>query len=251
MAPTATATLVGRDSPTDLAVVRVTTGVSLPPITFGSSAPVRIGEPVVAVGAPLGLSGTVTAGIVSALGRTVSLPAPSGTATLLSAIQTDAAINPGNSGGALVDCAGELIGVNTAIATVPGADGSAGGGSVGFGFAIPVDLAGAVADQLMATGSVTHSYLGIDVAEIPPSAPGLGAPPAGLRVVAVAPGGPGALAGLIPNDIITGLDGRPAATATQLALLTLTRHPGETVAVAYTRNGTPAQTTLALTAPPP
>jgi putative serine protease PepD len=169
----APAAVVGRDTLTDLAVLKLTTTSTLTPITYGTSAPVQIGQPVVAAGAPLGLPNTVTAGIVSALGRTVSLPAANGQATvLLAAIQTDAAINPGNSGGALVDCTGQLIGVNSAIATAPAADGTAAsGGSIGLGFAIPVDLAHAVADELIATGKVTHSYMGLDVTEIPPASP--------------------------------------------------------------------------------
>jgi putative serine protease PepD len=247
------AAVVGRDTLTDVAVLRATTTTPLTPITYGASAPVQIGEPVVAAGAPLGLPNTVTAGIVSALGRTVSLPAGNGQATvLLAAIQTDAAINPGNSGGALVNCNGELIGVNSAIATAPAADGTtASGGSIGLGFAIPVDLARAVADELIATGTVNHSYLGLDVTEIPPPSPGVGATPAGLRVIAVSPGGPAALAGMLAGDIITSIDGQPNATATQLALVTLTHKPGQTVTLGYTRGTTPAQATLTLTAPPP
>ena len=167
----AAATIIGRDALTDLAVVRVDTGATLRAVRFGSSATVRIGEPVIAAGAPLGLSSTVTAGIVSATGRTVHVPADNGkVSVLLSAIQTDAAINPGNSGGALLDCAGELIGVNTAIATLSGDS-----GSIGLGFAIPADLARAAADQLIATGAVSHSYIGLEVTEIPPTTPGQGA----------------------------------------------------------------------------
>ena len=112
----------------------------------------------------------MTSGIVSALGRTVQVPADNGqTAVLLSAMQTDAAINPGNSGGALTDCSGSLIGVPTANATVTNEAGQSSVGSVGLGFAIPVDLAKAVSDELIATGAVTHSYLGVQVIELPPS----------------------------------------------------------------------------------
>ncbi|GIF25862.1 hypothetical protein Ate02nite_85920 [Paractinoplanes tereljensis] len=150
---TAPATIVGRAPLVDLAVVRVQTTEKLPLIEVGRSSALRVGQPVVALGAPLGLSGTVTAGIVSALGRDIPVPADGGqTAVLPGAVQTDAAINPGNSGGPLVDCDGRLIGVNTAIATVPNADGQAGGGSVGIGFAIPVDAATVVADQLISQG---------------------------------------------------------------------------------------------------
>ena len=126
---TAPATITGRDPQTDLAVLKV--------ISLGSSS-VKVGQPVVAIGAPLGLSGTVTSGIVSALDRTVQVPGENNrSALLVSAVQTDASINPGNSGGALVNCEGQLVGVPTAGATVP----DSGGGSIGLGFAIPVDLA--------------------------------------------------------------------------------------------------------------
>ena len=123
-----------------------------------------VGQPVVALGAPLGLSGTVTSGIVSALDRNVHVPGDDGgTALLVSAIQTDAAINPGNSGGALVNCDGELVGVPTAGAVMP----SGGGGSIGLGFAIPVDSAMQIANELIETGSVTHSYFGLATVPIP------------------------------------------------------------------------------------
>ncbi|GIM93102.1 S1C family serine protease [Paractinoplanes toevensis] len=150
---TAPATIVGRAVQVDLAVVRVAAPEPLPLIAVGRSSTLRVGQPVVALGAPLGLSGTVTAGIVSALGRDIPVPADGGqTAVLPGAVQTDAAINPGNSGGPLVDCDGRLIGVNTAIATVPNEAGQGGGGSVGIGFAIPVDEAMVVADQLINRG---------------------------------------------------------------------------------------------------
>ena len=157
------ATVVGRATALDLAVMKVVADKPLPVITIGSSA-VPIGLPVVALGSPLGLAGSVTRGIVSALGREVTLPADAGTTALISdGIQTDAAINPGNSGGPLVDCAGEMIGVNTAIATVPNAAGGASSGSVGIGFAIPSDLASAVADQLIANGTFTMPSFGLAV----------------------------------------------------------------------------------------
>jgi putative serine protease PepD len=136
------ATIVGRDPLTDLAVLKVQASPELKVIALGSSDAVRVGQPVVALGSPLGLAGTVTAGIVSALDRTVHVPGENDRAALLvSAVQTDAAINPGNSGGALVNCDGKLIGVPTAGATVPTPSGEATGGSIGLGFAIPVDLA--------------------------------------------------------------------------------------------------------------
>jgi len=131
--------------------------------------PLVVGQPVVALGAPLGLVGTVTAGIVSALDRQMQLPADAGgTAHLFNAVQTDAAINPGNSGGPLVDCDARLVGINTAIATVPNEAGQSGGGSVGLGFAIGVDAAMPIGDELIRTGSVTHYTVGLTLRVVSP-----------------------------------------------------------------------------------
>ncbi|HWL02120.1 MAG TPA: trypsin-like peptidase domain-containing protein, partial [Microbacteriaceae bacterium] len=161
------AELVGRDPQTDLAVLRIERDGSVPAIRFGASAEVRTGEPVVALGAPLGLSNSVTAGIVSALGRSITLSTGDGGLTVVTgAVQTDAAINPGNSGGALVDCRGRLVGINTAISTVPSADGVGGGGSVGIGYAVPVDTVRAITDELIAEGRVDHPSFGMDVAPL-------------------------------------------------------------------------------------
>src|SRR5690242_2994665 len=156
---------------TDLAVLKAQPTGQLKVIATGSSSSVRVGEPVVAIGAPLGLSGTVTSGIVSALDRTVQVPGENdASALLVSAVQTDAAINPGNSGGALVNCQGQLVGVPTAGATAPGPSGESGGGSIGLGFAIPVDLAKTIANEIIATGRVTHAYFGLQTVPIPPQA---------------------------------------------------------------------------------
>jgi putative serine protease PepD len=133
---TAPATITGRDPQTDLAVLKVQTTHQLKVIPLGNSSTVKVGEATVVVGAPLGLSGTVTSGIVSALDRTIEVPAENDSSALLvSAIQSDASINPGNSGGAMVNCAGQLIGVPTAGATVPSSSGESSGGSIGLGFA--------------------------------------------------------------------------------------------------------------------
>jgi putative serine protease PepD len=162
---TVPATITGRDPQTDLAVLKVQTSRQLKVISLGSSSSVKVGQPVVAIGAPLGLSGTVTSGIVSALDRTVQVPGENErSALLVSAVQTDASINPGNSGGALVNCEGQLVGVPTAGATVP----NSGGGSIGLGFAIPVDLAKTIADEIIATGRVTHAFFGLQTVPIPP-----------------------------------------------------------------------------------
>jgi putative serine protease PepD len=244
---TAQATIVGRDPLTDLAVLKVQPPHGLKMISTGSSESVRVGQPVVALGAPLGLSGTVTAGIVSALDRTVEVPGEADrSALLVSAVQTDAAINPGNSGGALVNCAGELIGVPTAGAVVPSPSGQASGGSIGLGFAIPVDLATSIADEIIATGRVTHAYFGVQTAPISPTAAAQAGVPEGLFVVQVAPGGPAARAGLARGDVITKIDGEAATSNLQLEKLTLTKRAGDVVAVTYTRSGQSTQANITL-----
>jgi putative serine protease PepD len=248
---TAPATLVGRDPKTDLAVIKVNGQNSRPPISLGTSKGVKVGQPVVAIGAPVGLSSTVTAGIVSALDRTVEVPADNDqTALLVSAVQTDAAINPGNSGGALVDCDGKLIGVPTAGASVPSATGQPSPGNIGLGFAIPVDLAKSVSDQLIATGSVTHSYFGVEAVTVSSAAAGEAGVSEGLYLAGVVSGGPAARAGLRVGDVITKLDGQPATDTNQLAAITLTKRPGESVSVTYERAGQSATASVVLGAQP-
>lgn len=245
------AAITGRDPQTDLAVIKVDVGKALPVIPMGSSKDVQIGEPVVALGAPLGLSSTITSGIVSALGRTIQVPGDNGQpAVLLSALQTDAAINPGNSGGALTDCAGDLIGVPSATATVTNEAGVSSTGNVGVGFAIPVDLAKKVSDELIATGTVTHSYLGLEVIEIPPAAAKQAGQSAGLFVTTVAPSGPAGNAGLRQGDVITAIDGKPVTDADQLAALTLAKKPGESVTFTFVREGKTMDVTVTLGSPP-
>jgi putative serine protease PepD len=248
---TAPATIVGRDPQTDLAVLKVNTSRKLQVISMGTSATVQVGEATVVIGAPLGLSGTVTSGIVSALDRTIQVPADENTTALLvGAIQTDASINPGNSGGAMVNCSGQLIGVPTAGATVPSSSGESGGGSIGLGFAIPVDLAKTIADEIIATGTVTHAYFGVGTVAIPPAAAAQGGVPEGLYVQSVTPGGPSAQAGLRMGEIITKINGEAATSNIQLQELTLTKKPGDTVPIDYTRDGTSATTTVTLGAQP-
>ena len=244
---TAPATITGRDPQTDLAVLHVQTSRELKVISLGSSSSVKIGQPVVAIGAPLGLSGTVTSGIVSALDRTVEVPGENDkSALLVSAVQTDASINPGNSGGALVNCEGKLVGVPTAGAAVP----NSGGGSIGLGFAIPVDLAKRIADEIIATGSATHAFFGLQTVPIPPAAAEQAGLPEGLFVQVVTPSGPAAAAGLRPEDVITKIDGEPARSNIQLQELTLTKKPGDTVSIEYTRDGQSATATITLAAQP-
>jgi putative serine protease PepD len=248
---TAPATITGRDPLTDLAVLKVSTSQSLRPIALGSSSSVEVGQGVVVLGAPLGLSNTVTSGIVSALDRTIQVPAENdATALLVSAVQTDAAINPGNSGGAMVNCAGQLIGVPTAGATVPTSSGEpSSGGSIGLGFAIPVDLAKTVTNEIISTGTVTHAFFGISTLPTPSTA-SEGQTVQGLFVRQVVPGGPSATAGLMPGDVITSINGQPATDNVQLQEITLTQKPGDKVTVDYSRNGKSASTTITLGAQP-
>ena len=196
------ARVVGVFTPDDLAVIKVETGAgALHPASFGRSASVRVGEIVLAMGNPLGLTGTVTDGIVSATGRTVS-EGQGSSAVLISAIQTSAAINPGNSGGALVNLAGQVIGIPTLAA----ADPQLGGAAAGIGFAIPSDTVTSIAAQLIAAGKVTSSgraSLGITAQTVADAS----GQPAGVGIVGVAPGGAAANAGIAGGDIITALAG--------------------------------------------
>jgi putative serine protease PepD len=248
---TVRATIVGRDPLTDLAVIRVTGQSGLRTISIGNSTNLRIGQPVIALGAPLGLSSTVTSGIVSALDRTVHVPGEgSQSALLIDAIQTDAAINPGNSGGALVDCSGDLVGVPTAGATVPSPSGEASGGSIGLGFAIPVNLATKVANEIIDTGSVRHAFLGMEAEPLSVNAAPEDGKAEGLRVTGVAPGGPAASAGLRVADIITSINGSPAVSTDQLVALTLAKRAGDRVELRYRRSGRETNTTLTLASRP-
>ncbi len=213
------ADIVGRDPVTDLAVLDVDGVDDLQPIEQGRSRDVRVGDPVVAIGSPLGLSGTVTTGIVSALGRTVRT---SPEAPLLGAIQTDAAINPGNSGGALVDAQGRLIGINSAISSTTG-------GSVGLGFAIPSDEARSVADQLIRTGKATHPSLGVAATTVA----GKDGGPRGARLENVAEGSAAADAGLRRGDVVVAVDDVRIDGVDEL-VLTLREHGvGQRVVLTY------------------
>ena len=196
-----------------------------------------------AIGAPMGLSDTFTAGVVSALGRSTRVPADNGTTALISsAIQTDASINPGNSGGTLANCAGELVGVPTAGATANDSSGGAVGGSIGLGFAIPADFAHRIADLLIADGKVTHGVFGLSVV---PVASGDGIQTDGLYVASVVDGGAAAAAGLAEADIITSLDGQAVTSADQLQAISINKKPGDVVQVGYRRDG--EERTVALT----
>src|SRR5215469_16014677 len=248
---TAPATITGRDPQTDLAVIKIKPEHNLKVIQLGSSASAVVGQPVVVVGAPLGLSGTVTSGIISALNRTIQVPGEdNSTALLVDAIQSDAAINPGNSGGAMVNCNGQLLGIPSAGATVPSPSGESSAGSIGLGFAIPIDLAKTISDEIISTGSVTHSYFGLQTVPIPPAAAAQAGVSQGLYVQGVVPGSPAAQAGLREGDVITTINGQPATSNTQLQEITLTKRPGETVDIGYQRDGKSATTKVTLGAAP-
>jgi len=221
-------TVVGVDPDDDIAVVRAQNVSGLTPITIGSSNDLRVGQNVVAVGSPLGLQGTVTTGIISALNRPLATgDEQSGQHSVMSAIQTDAAINPGNSGGALVDMNGDLIGVNSAIASLGGAADSQGGqsGSIGLGFAIPVDQATRIANQLISTGTVQHASLGVQLSA--------GNHTRGAMVAAIAQGGPAAAAGLPKGAVITKVDNQVIDGAEALVAAIRSKAPGDTVTLAY------------------
>ena len=221
--------VVGTDPADDLAVVRAEGVSGLTPITMGSSKDLKVGQNVVAIGSPLGLDGTVTTGIISALDRPVSTgDGSSGQHSVMNAIQTDAAINPGNSGGALVNMNGELVGVNSAIASMGGGAGAEGGqsGSIGLGFAIPSDQAKRIADQLVSTGTVTHASLGVQLTQDG------GAP--GAAVAEVVDGGPAAAAGLPGGVVITKVDDRPIDGAEALVAAVRSKSPGDDVTLTYT-----------------
>jgi putative serine protease PepD len=232
-------TVVGTDPAGDLAVVRAQGVSGLTPITIGSSKDVKVGQQVVAIGSPLGLQGTVTTGIVSALDRPVAAGDGSGeNVSVLDAIQTDAAINPGNSGGALVNMNGELIGVNSAIASMGAGAGSGGGqsGSIGLGFAIPADQAKRIADELVSTGTASHGSLGVQLSNDATKG-------GGAAIAEVVDGGPAAAAGLPSSAVITKIDEQVIDGPEALVAAVRSRAPGDTVSVTYLDTSGAAQTT--------
>ncbi|MDT5264105.1 MAG: putative serine protease PepD [Mycobacterium sp.] len=219
-------TVVGTDPSSDIAVVRAEGASGLTPITLGSSANLRVGQDVVAIGSPLGLEGTVTTGIVSALNRPVAAGGDAQNQnTVLDAIQTDAAINPGNSGGALVNMNGELVGVNSAIATLGGDSAAQQSGSIGLGFAIPVDQAKRIADELIQNGTASHASLGVQV--------GNDAGADGAKIVDVTSGGAASAAGLPSGVIVTKVDDRVIGSADALVAAVRSKAPGDQVTLTY------------------
>lgn len=266
------ATVVGTDPTTDLAVIRLENAPSdLTVAAFGSSSDLAVGQEVMAVGAPLGLSNTATTGIISALNRPVEVsrskedsqeldpndpfgqlpgfgggqeenqPQPSTETQITNAIQVDASINPGNSGGPLFDATGRVIGINSSIASNTSSDKA---GSIGLGFAIPVDLVTSVADQLIATGTVDHAVLGVSVTTKAVAVDGSNV--AGASVEELTRGGAAAQAGLQAGDVITAVDGEPVSSSKQLTGYIRRYRSGQEVTITYVRNGEKRDVTVTL-----
>ncbi|MCT2022772.1 trypsin-like peptidase domain-containing protein [Corynebacterium sanguinis] len=232
------ATYVASDVNTDVGVLKIEGVENLPVIRFGDSNELRVGQEVVAVGSPLGFSATVTSGIVSALNRPVRAAQGGGESSLMDGIQTDAAINPGNSGGPLVDMNGNLVGMNSVIASMAsGPQGAA--GSIGLGFAIPANFAQRVAKQLIDTGEARQPMLGVQVSIVDPTN--------GAAVAAVEPGSPADAAGIKGGDVITRLNDRPIDSADALIAATRSRDFGETVTLEVRSEGDPDPRTVDVT----
>jgi putative serine protease PepD len=258
------AKIVGTDPLDDLAVLKVSKS-GLHAATLGDSSKIQVGDPVLAVGSPLGLTGTVTAGIVSAVNRPVETEDSSqqqqqlnpfgfgfgnggggGSSqatqpTVIDAIQTDAAINPGNSGGALVDAAGQVVGINSAIASLGSSGFGAQSGNIGVGFAIPINQAKNIASELIDTGHATHPLMGVELADATASN-GTGR----ALVRSVTANGPAAKAGIKGGDVITAIDGRPTAGVDAVIAAIRTFQPGDDIKVTYTRSGQSHTTTVTL-----
>ncbi|MEU6364419.1 trypsin-like peptidase domain-containing protein [Streptomyces sp. NPDC046931] len=247
---TAKATVVGRDSGYDLAVVRVGGVRGLSPLPLGNSDNVEVGDPVVAIGAPFDLAGTVTSGIISAKERPITAGGEKGDGSDVSyvdALQTDAPINPGNSGGPLLDARGRVVGINSAIRSAEdSSDRNSGAGSIGLGFAIPVNQARRVAEELINTGRATHPVIGVT---LDMDFRGDGARVAAKSTdggPAVTPGGPGHKAGIRPGDVITGVEGARVHSGEELIVKTRAHRPGDRLELTVVRDGRTRTITLVL-----
>jgi putative serine protease PepD len=259
------ATLIGTDPVSDLAVIKLDDAKDLTPITWADSSNLNVGDTAIAIGAPLGLSGTVTNGIVSALNRSITVASSAAPTTpdettpdggdgnyfnydlpgntpdnqaaqssiSLSVIQTDAAINPGNSGGALLNSKGELIGINVAIANAGGSSSSSAAGSIGVGFSIPANLAKRVSTEIIDSGSASHGLLGASVT----SATSTDSATVGALISEVSSGGAAQKAGLKAGDVVTNFNGVPITDATDLTAQVRTLAAGDTADLTYVRDG--------------
>jgi putative serine protease PepD len=231
------ATVVGTDPTSDLAVVKLTDASGLTPATFADSDDVQVGDLAIAIGAPLGLSNTVTDGIISATNRAVQTGSTQNDSTVIDALQTDAAINPGNSGGPLVDASGQVVGINTAIASVATSDlpGQQSGqsGNIGVGFAIPSNTAKRIAEEIIDTGKATHALLGVSATTASDSAGS--AVGTGAELASVQDGSPAADAGLRAGDVITAVGDRPVTSSTELTAAVRSAKPGDQVTLTVRR----------------
>jgi putative serine protease PepD len=245
---TAPATIVGSDTGADLAVIRVQNvpASKLHPLPFGDSSAAQVGDSVIAIGSPFGQPNTVTAGIVSAVGRTIRAP---NTFTIPNAIQTDAPINPGNSGGPLINAAGQVIGLNDQIET-NNTNGQGEGSSSGIGFATPANSDVRIAKEIISTGQARNAYVGVSLdpsvtggAAIAKSTSSGGEPP-------IAPGGPAAKAGLQPGDVITAVDGAHVSDVNGFVAAIATHPPGSTVTLSVNRGGSTKSIKLTLGSQP-
>ena len=236
------AKVVGRDISYDLAVLKIS-GARLKALQFGDSDNVAVGDSVIAIGSPLGLTGTVTLGIISAKNRAVTAGESQSENSFINALQTDAAINPGNSGGPLVDSTGAVIGVNSAIASL-GSSLNSRTGSIGLGFAIPINQARKTAQQLIDTGKATYPVIGISVDM---NYSGNGAL-ISKTADAISQGSPAEKAGLKPGDIITKFDGREISSADELIVAIRSKNVRDRVEIIFTRGSVSDNTTLTLAA---
>ncbi len=236
---TAPGTVVGQDPESDIAVIKVAR-TGLKPVEFGDSDALAVGDPVLAIGSPLSLANTVTAGIVSALDRTMQAGEPGGPTRYYAAIQTDAAVNHGNSGGPLVDGAGRVVGVNSTIKSLV-ADGQE-AGNIGLAFAIPINQAKRVTQDIIGTGKARRTVIGAQVG-------GTGAASgAGVRLNSVEPAGPAAAAGLKAGDVVLRLNGHPMTEPTDLVALVRKYAPGSVVTVEYRRGSARQSASVTLAA---
>jgi putative serine protease PepD len=252
------ASVVGTDPATDLAVIKISSPPSdLTPATLGSSESAKVGDAVMAVGNPLGLAGTVTTGIISALDRPVTTSssesadptASSGEPVITNAIQTDAAVNPGNSGGALVDAQGRVIGIPSSIASLGSSSAfgqSSQSGSIGLGFAIPIDEVKDVTSQLIKNGTVRHSYLGVQLSNEDGTVTVNGASRDAAILAEITDGGPAAKAGLKQGDAIIAVDGEAVNGSSSLVGQLRQRMPGTAVKLTVVRNGSTQEITVTL-----
>ena len=232
-----TATVVGRSAVYDIAVLQVKGAENLPPAAIGSSEQMHVGETVVAFGSPLGLSATVTSGIISAVNRPVTTGDGSDS-SYINAVQTDAAINPGNSGGPLVDLRGQVIGVNSAIASLGSSVTSDEGGNIGVGFAIPIEQVQVTTDQILRTGEAQYPVIGANVRGTEKLD--------GATVESIADGSPASKTDLKVGDLIVKVDGKPVTGSSDVVVAVRAHQPGENVTLTVRRGGKTLEITVGL-----